>query len=134
MARKPPREPGEYAVGRGRPPEHSRFKPGQSGNPTGRRKGSVNLKTLMQRVAETEITLNDNGGERRVSLVEGVLLRVAQEAIRGNPRSAETFLDMCHRHLPTDEADTAASLPDEDEDILNRFITWTSKRDGADND
>ena len=29
----------EYAVGRGRPPLHSRFKKGQSGNPNGRPAG-----------------------------------------------------------------------------------------------
>jgi hypothetical protein len=27
-----------YAIGYGRPPQHSRFKKGQSGNPTGRRR------------------------------------------------------------------------------------------------
>ena len=31
-----------YEVGNGKPPEHSRFKPGQSGNPRGRPKGAKN--------------------------------------------------------------------------------------------
>jgi hypothetical protein len=35
----------DYEVGDQRPPKHSRFKPGQSGNPRGRPKGSVNLRT-----------------------------------------------------------------------------------------
>src|SRR5438045_2771148 len=35
-----------YAVGYCRPPLHTRFKPGQSGNPSGRVKGSKNLKSL----------------------------------------------------------------------------------------
>ena len=30
---KPPKPPGQYDVGYGRPPVHSRFSPGQSGNP-----------------------------------------------------------------------------------------------------
>ena len=35
-----PMLPGDYVVGRGRPPVASRFKPGQSGNPKGQpRKG-----------------------------------------------------------------------------------------------
>jgi hypothetical protein len=41
-------QPG-YAVGHKRPPLHTRFKPGQSGNPTGRAKGTKNLKTLSTR-------------------------------------------------------------------------------------
>ena len=37
---------GNHSVGYGRPPEATRFKPGQSGNPKGRPKGSKNLRTL----------------------------------------------------------------------------------------
>jgi hypothetical protein len=36
---KSPTPPGQYDVGYGRPPVHSRFPLGQSGNPAGRRKG-----------------------------------------------------------------------------------------------
>lgn len=134
MAKKPPKNCGDYAVGHARPPIHSRFKPGQSGNPTGRKKGSINLKTVMRRVAATEITLNDNGAQRRVSVLEGVVMRVAQDAIRGHQRSADTFIDLCDRHLPAEEGEAAAGMPQEDEDILARFLTKKTKRDGADND
>jgi hypothetical protein len=34
---------GEYAVGYGRPPQHTQFQPGRSGNPKSRAKGSKNL-------------------------------------------------------------------------------------------
>ena len=34
-----------YEVGYGRPPKDSQFRPGQSGNPAGRRKGVRNLMT-----------------------------------------------------------------------------------------
>jgi hypothetical protein len=36
---KPPKPPGQYDVGYGKPPAKGQFKPGQSGNPGGRRKG-----------------------------------------------------------------------------------------------
>ena len=39
-----------YEVGYARPPLHSRFRPGQSGNPAGRRKGAHNLGTDVQRI------------------------------------------------------------------------------------
>ena len=34
-----PKTSGDYEVGYGRPPVQSRFQPGQSGNPAGKRKG-----------------------------------------------------------------------------------------------
>lgn len=30
---------GDYKIGKGKPPAHSQFKPGQSGNPSGKKKG-----------------------------------------------------------------------------------------------
>ena len=39
----------EYEVGYGRPPKSGQFKNGQSGNPKGRPKGSLNLKTIVKR-------------------------------------------------------------------------------------
>ena len=40
----------DYVVGYKRPPMHSRFKPGVSGNPSGRAKGTKNLRTLFQNI------------------------------------------------------------------------------------
>jgi hypothetical protein len=37
-----------YEVGFGRPPRHTRFRAGQSGNPKGKAKGAVNLATDVQ--------------------------------------------------------------------------------------
>ena len=36
-------------VGYGNPPQHTRFKKGQSGNPRGRPKGTLNLATVLAR-------------------------------------------------------------------------------------
>jgi len=41
-------EPAQYEVGYGRPPKATRFKPGCSGNPKGRPKGSKAPKTLLE--------------------------------------------------------------------------------------
>ena len=37
-----------YEVGRGKPPVHTRWKPGQSGNPGGRPKHSRNFGTIVE--------------------------------------------------------------------------------------
>jgi Family of unknown function (DUF5681) len=54
-----------YKVGFRRPPLHTRFKPGVSGNPSGRRKGSQNLKTLFHKILNEEIALRTVMGPAR---------------------------------------------------------------------
>ena len=39
-------------VGKGKPPKEHQFKPGQSGNPAGKPKGTIQLSTIIQNLAE----------------------------------------------------------------------------------
>ena len=61
----------DYEVGYGRPPTHSRFRPGQSGNPAGRRKGVRNLKTDVMRTLGAPIKVKEGGRTRIRSTQEG---------------------------------------------------------------
>ena len=86
-----------YDVGRGKPPKSGQFPPGVSGNPGGRRKGSLNVKTVLEAVMGTEITVPDRGGSRTVSILEALLLRQTQEALKGQLRAIESLLDRFER-------------------------------------
>src|SRR5947207_14693390 len=74
-------------VGYGSPPLHSRFKPGQSGNPSGRAKGSENLKTLFNRILDEEISLRDGADVKKVSKAEALMRGVVVGALKGDPRN-----------------------------------------------
>jgi hypothetical protein len=54
-----------YRIGYGKPPTHSRFRPGQSGNPAGRRKGVRNLMTDVKRTLSTLIKVREDGRRAR---------------------------------------------------------------------
>jgi hypothetical protein len=53
-----------FEAGYGKPPRHTRFKKGQSGNPRGRPKGSKNLTTLLTEALNEPVIVAENGGRR----------------------------------------------------------------------
>ena len=119
--------PANYEVGRGKPPRSSQFKPGQSGNPGGRRKGSRNLKTIVLEVLDSEIELTEGGRTRRVPTIEALMLRQVQEGLRGHLRAIESLLDRYERHS-SHEVEASDELPEEDRDLLEQAIGSSHRR------
>ena len=83
----------DYEVGYRKPPKHTRFKPGRSGNPRGRAKETRNLRTdLVDELAER--ILISEGGRRRADVkgragwVQLDLPRPASAARRTGPDRA----------------------------------------------
>jgi uncharacterized protein DUF5681 len=96
------REP--YAVGYCRPPLHSRFKPGQSGNPKGRAKGSQNLRTIVKQVSSEQILIREGDRPRRMSRMEALVRTTFTRAFKGDPK-ALTSLIMLWRQIGLTEID-----------------------------
>jgi len=84
-------------VGYKRPPVHSRFKPGQSGNPSGRAKGSQNLKTLFHKIMKEEVQLREGTDVRKVTKAEALMHGLVIGALRGDARSMGTLLRLAEQ-------------------------------------
>ena len=56
---------GDDDVGYKRPPKHTRFQPGRSGNAAGRRKHDRNFKTDLMEELREMIVIRENGRERK---------------------------------------------------------------------
>jgi Family of unknown function (DUF5681) len=56
----------DYDVGYRKPPRHTRFAKGQSGNPRGRPPGAKNLKTLLSEALNETVIVSENGGRQRL--------------------------------------------------------------------
>jgi hypothetical protein len=90
---------GDYPVGYCRPPAEHRFRPGQSGNPTGQRKGS-RVKTIadeLNEIASATVTIRDGQRARKVPLVTAILLAHGMNGAKGDARSAALFLNQAHK-------------------------------------
>jgi hypothetical protein len=118
MARnKQKRQPkGDYQVGYCRPPAEHRFRPGQSGNPTGQRKSNTvkSAAEELKEIAATKVTIRDGDKMRKVSLLTANLLAHGMNGAKGNARSAALFLNQAHKmglldHQVSGEIQTAAN-------------------------
>ena len=74
---KPPKPPGQYDVGYGRPPVHSRFQPGQSGNPAGRRKGQPTPNEIFMKEAARLVKIKRGDTVETITKFEAIVRRTA---------------------------------------------------------
>jgi Family of unknown function (DUF5681) len=85
---------GHSAVGYGKPPVHTRFKPGQSGNPKGRRKGQRNVHTVFDEVLSQRITIREGNRTRSVSKLDAVIVTMVNAALRGDAKAQTALIAM----------------------------------------
>lgn len=83
-----------YQVGYGRPPLQTRFKPGRSGNPKGRPKGSSNHRTTVERVMKQKVSVREGEKTRRVTKFEAMLQAQASKGMKGDARSAGMVINV----------------------------------------
>lgn len=88
---------GTYRVGRGRPPEHSRFRPGQSGNPRGRRKGIRNVRSEFELMMRIPVQIMLNGKPRKISSLAGMLYRLREKALNGDLRAIVANIELAEK-------------------------------------
>ncbi|MFO1148310.1 MAG: DUF5681 domain-containing protein [Alsobacter sp.] len=83
--------PAAEPIGYGRPPKHSQFKPGQSGNPRGRAKGSQNMRTLLEAELKKTVRVREEGRTRKRSKGEIVAAQLVNRAVQGEPRAVDSL-------------------------------------------
>ncbi len=85
-------------VGYKRPPKHTRFKPGQSGNPRGRPRKSKQIDDLIRRELDQTIVIKEGGREIRVSKRAAMIKQLVNQAIKGDPKARQFVLSHLEKH------------------------------------
>lgn len=113
----------EEKVGYGKPPTKNRFKPGQSGNPNGRPKGSVNLKTDLRSELSEKIHIREGERSLKVSKQRAMLKALVAKALKGDARAANVVLTLVEKLFEPEAArEEIPDLTSDDQAILERFL------------
>jgi hypothetical protein len=78
----------EHEVGYRRPPRHTRFQKGRSGNPAGRPRGSRDLRGAMLDELRRPITVKENGRSVRVTKAQLLMKSLLAKAVGGDMKAA----------------------------------------------
>ena len=88
----PDNEP-EYEVGYGKPPTHSRFRKGQSGNPRGRTRGVPNSKDFLAQELDRKQRVTVDGKVRNLARREVIILQQVNRAQKGDPKAFRAIME-----------------------------------------
>lgn len=111
----------DYEVGYKKPPAHTRFKAGQSGNPKGRKKGSVNLPEAFRKELNKKIKIREGDQELEVRKIDALAKSIINGALKSNRHSVTDVLKVIERHFSAavdDGPQTTADLLEEDKKLF----------------
>jgi len=115
------RRSGDYDVGYGKPPEHTRFRKGQSGNPKGRPRASKNFKTIVRNVLNQAVPITIDGKTRRVTSQEALLEQMRRDAFQGNRHARDKLLELARVYNSEELEAGLKNIGEDDTAILENY-------------
>jgi hypothetical protein len=112
----------DYEVGYGKPPQNTRFKKGQSGNPRGRAPGAKDLKTLLIDTLNEPVVVTENGGRRTISKRQAMVKQLVNQSAKGDWRAVKLLVDMLHETEGGGEPEAAeSSFGEADQKVIEQL-------------
>jgi Family of unknown function (DUF5681) len=111
---------GPYKVGDKRPPLHSQFKPGVSGNPKGRPKGSVNFLTMLAAELKSPIKIQEAGKAKTISKQQAMIKQFVTRAVKGDEKAFAKLIPLILTIGAQELSEMGQALSDEQKFILER--------------
>ena len=113
----------QYAANYRKPPVHSRFKKGQSGNPHGR--PAKNLPALLAAALNEKVTVTENGKRRQVTKREAVIAQLVNKSAAAELRATKMLIDMLRDIEKRAEPAIAEKNPfsPTDKEVVQQLIT-----------
>ena len=114
----------DFKVGPGRPPLHTRFKKGQSGNPGGRSK--KNLSALLADALNEPVFLTIDGERRKITKREAVVHQLVDKSTSADLRATKMLFDMMkdveHKAGVASPPPEPRRLSEPDKEVVQLFV------------
>lgn len=121
---------GEYEIGYGKPPKHTRFEKGKSGNPKGRPRKPASLAALLDAELKRKLIVNYDGRRVKIANIEAIAKRIVFDAMKGKDQSIRLVLEHDRSRVKPDDFESDAG----DAEALESFVNGMNKlgRDAGD--
>src|SRR5215813_9830281 len=83
-----------YSIGYGKPPEHTRFKPGHSGTPRGRPQRRRDVRSVIEEILRQPIKVRAGDKTQVVTKLDGVFLSIVNGAIKGDTKMQRILISL----------------------------------------
>jgi hypothetical protein len=114
----------KYKVGYCRPPKHTQFKKGQSGNPGGRPNWTLNVATVLENTLRQTVEVVDEktNQKRTITKLEAAIQRLVDNAVEGDNYAFRVLSVLTQILHEPEKAPTSAELEGADQKILNMLV------------
>lgn len=116
----------DYEIGYRKPPKHSQFRKGQSGNPMGRPKGAKGMKVLVRELLTQKVVVRTSGGSMKMTKMQAMLHKLSEKAFAGDIRALQSLITYYASSVPDEparaQADAAQAETIEDMDAHDLAI------------
>ena len=118
----PPETPRDYEVGYGKPPLHTRFQKGRSGNPKGRPRGKKNMSTLLSTALDASIIVVENGRRKKITKREAIVTQLVNKSASADLKATQIVLAMLRDiESQADGSAGPAAFTEADQEIFQRI-------------
>jgi hypothetical protein len=109
-----------YEMGYGKPPLHTRFQKGKSGNPKGRPRGKKNMSTLLSTALNASIVVVANGRRKKITKREAIVTQLVNKSAAADLKATQIVFAMLRESQDDGSADPAV-FAEADHEIIRRI-------------